>query len=502
MIGRNHTPGTRLVFLIDTNVIITIESQGVVRPSEPFERAAELVRKARENGHLVAVSEASRDDFLRVADESKRAARLQEMDKYTVLQRLKVPGTVLEVIGTEKPSDRTDGQIAALLAGNAAHYMVTEDARLRTRLPQAIPSLSDRMLSIADALELLEALHPTPNEPPPRVERVKCFTLNLDDQIFESFRKDYVGFDAWFANNCQAGQRDAFVIRDSETEAIAGLCVMKEEFDKEYGLPSPRLKLCSFKVGRPYRRQRFGDLLMKAALLDAEGRGLKGLGVTVFPGRADVIQLFEGHGFQTVDPITDRGELILWRPMGRPDQRPHGMDAFEYHQRYGPRELDMSRPIFLIPIQPQWEERLFPEGAELRLFSETVACGNGLRKAYLCHSPSRKIARGDIVLLYRSRNQQGVRYVAVVEAVFRSTEPTTIAQAVGSRTVYSAEEIAAMTANGRKEVLTILMSQSRVLPSPWTPPQLRKERVFLRPPQSLMQVTGEGEKWTRKQLAA
>jgi len=86
--------------------------------------------------------------------------------------------------------------------------------------------------------------------------------------------------------------------------------------------------------------------------------------------------------------------------------------------------------------------------------------------------------------------------------VFRSRDPGEIAQGVGSRTVYSAEEIALLTENGKVEVMAILMSQSRVLSPAWDVASLEEHGVFARPPQSIMKITGDGERWARKQLSA
>ena len=126
-------------------------------------------------------------------------------------------------------------------------------------------------------------------------------------------------------------------------------------------------------------------------------------------------------------------------------------DGFEFNRRYGPHALRLDVPIHILPIQPRWEDRLFPEGREQEeLFSQYYACGNGIRKAYLSQARSRSVAPGHLLLFYRSWDYRAVRFVAVVEDAITSSDAQTIAAFVGTRTVYRAEDIQAMTENGSR----------------------------------------------------
>lgn len=284
---------------------------------------------------------------------------------------------------------------------------------------------------------------------------------------------------------------------------MAAICILKDEDDEEYGLPAQRLKLCTVKVAEAHRRQRFGALLVKAALDNAVGRSRTGLYVTVFDWHAELIRLLEDLGFEITQQVTQLGELVMWRPLVAPPGASARLDGFEFNRRYGPRNLKLDVPMHIVPIQPQWEERLFPEGRrQLELVGDNAACGNDLRKAYLSHASTLQLDRGDLVLFYRSGDEQSVRFVAVVEDTLRSSDASEIFRFVGTRTVYTAKEIEEMTDDGRRNVLAVLIRQSRHLNPPWPLHDLVSNGVIARPPQSIQGIPDEGAEWIRRTLSA
>jgi GNAT superfamily N-acetyltransferase len=488
----------RLTFLVDTNIFLTLEPFGPVGETEPFDEAAGFKRRVDEHAHLIALHSGTTTDIERDSDEARRAQRLQALNKYLVLDNVPASQALLDAFGASA-NDQVDALIASALEANAAHYLVTEDRSLRQRLTNVAPALSPRALSLAEAIELLDQLHPPAPEPPPLVELRPCYSIDLADPIFGSIRDDYEGFDKWFQTSCQAGQREALIIEGDG--ALAGLCILKDEDDEEYGLPSRRLKLCTVKVAEPHRRQRYGALLVKAALDNAVRRGRTGLYVTVFDRHPELIRLLEDLGFEITAQVTALGELVMWRPLVPPPEAVHELDGFEFNRRYGPRNLKLDVAMHIIPIQPQWEERLFPEGRlQLELVGENAACGNDLRKAYLSRASTLQLERGDLVLFYRSRDERAVRFIAVVEDTLRSSDVSEIVQFVGTRTVYTAEEIEEMADHGRRTILALLIRQARHLNPSWSADELVAKGVIARAPQSIQSIPDEGAEWIRAAL--
>lgn len=490
----------RLTFLVDTNIFVTLEPFGPVGDTEPFDEAAGFQRRVHEHGHLLALHSGTRADIERDANDDRRVQNHQALNKYLVLDSVPASPSLLEGFGASE-NDQVDALIASALEANAAHYLVTEDRGLRQRLARVAPMLGSRALSLAEAIELLDQLHPPAPEPPPVVELRPCYAIRLEDPIFASIRGDYDGFDDWFRVSCQLGQRKALVIDGGDS--LAGICILKDEDDEEYGLPSRRLKLCTVKVAEPHRRQRYGALLVKAALDNAVRRGRTGLYVTVFDRHPELIRLLEDLGFEVTPQVTTRGELVMWRSLLPPPEAVSELDGFEFNRRYGPHNMKLDVPMHIVPIQPQWEERLFPEGRlQLELVGENAACGNDLRKAYLSHASTQHLHRGDVVLFYRSTDEQAVRFVAVVEDTLRSADSSEIVRFVGTRTVYTADEIEEMTEGGRRGVLAVLIRQARHLNPPWSVNRLIGTGVIGRAPQSIQRIPDEGAEWVRTTLSA
>jgi ribosomal protein S18 acetylase RimI-like enzyme len=493
----------RLTFLVDSNVFITLEPHIKLAETEPYQLAARFIRQVQDHGHLLAIHEATREEIYRDEDLLRRAHSMQALEKYRVLEGVPISQRIAGSVSGDSENDRIDSAIASALDANAAHFLVTEDRRLRKRIQSVAPDLEDRVRSLVEAVEFLDAIYPEPKTPPPLVELVPCYQLSVRDPIFESIREDYDGFDEWFGQKCQLGQRNAYVIRGDDEQVLAALCILKDEDESEYGLPMRRMKLCTLKVAEPYRGQRLGELLIKAALEDAVARKLNGLSVTVFEHHEALLGLLFDLGFAQVDARTALNELVLFRSVKPPADALTTLDPFDFNRQYGPWALNLEVPMHIVPIQPRWEERLFPEGtSQLELLGGPAACGNGLRKAYLTRSPNRRVHRGDLALFYRSEDMQAVRFIAVVEDTLASDDYREIARFVGTRTVYTVQEIQVMTENGVRTVNAILMRQARRLEPPWELHGLITQQVVRKAPQSIQRVSEEeGAKWIRERLA-
>ena len=107
---------------------------------------------------------------------------------------------------------------------------------------------------------------------------------------------------------------------------------------------------------------------------------------------------------------------------------------------------------FVVPIQPNFHDRLFPDlKAQMSLFDITdglTSESNAIKKAYLCKSKSTLIRPGDLVFFYRSKDVKSIRCVGVVEDTLRSGVADELAAFVSKRTVFSRSEIEDMTKTG------------------------------------------------------
>jgi hypothetical protein len=160
--------------------------------------------------------------------------------------------------------------------------------------------------------------------------------------------------------------------------------------------------------------------------------------------------------------------------------------------------LDSSDPIFVSVRRdyPEFDVWLTKCKREHRQ-AWIVACGNALRKAYLCNSGSREIRPGSILAFYRSEDVKALTVLAVTEDTLVSDHATEIARFVGKRTVYPFSEIERLC---EKELLAILFRQTRVLEAPLLLDNLLRNKIIAAAPQSITKLSLAARKWIQTQL--
>ena len=125
-----------------------------------------------------------------------------------------------------------------------------------------------------------------------------------------------------------------------------------------------------------------------------------------------------------------------------------GCNSLESLIKYYPYFKDNeSVQKFIIPIQPQFHEDLFPDFSNMKgsLFEKDqslYSCqGNTIKKAYLCHSKIKTIRKGDIILFYRSKDRKSIQCMGIVEDVLFSENIDEVFPAIAKRTVYKYSDI-------------------------------------------------------------
>jgi hypothetical protein len=131
---------------------------------------------------------------------------------------------------------------------------------------------------------------------------------------------------------------------------------------------------------------------------------------------------------------------------------------------------------FLVPIQQEFHQILFPDyqAVQSLLFAPRGSAGNAIKLAYLCHAASKQIRPGDVLLFYRSEDEQAVTSLGVVDQFAVSTDTASIAALVSRRTVYSIKEIEGMAAKPTKVILFRLV---RHFPAPASLKRLKEDGV-------------------------
>lgn len=484
--------------LLDTNIVIPAEptSPEDLEPSTPA--VADLLSLVSQGGHTALVHPSSVRELQGDSNSQRVVMRTVLLRKYPWLDPAPPISTrLVAVLGTprEGSNSHVDLILLSALEGNAVEYFVTEDDGIHRRAKRA--NLGDRVLTVADAIATLRALFPTVPEAPPLVAAKLAYELNEQDPIFQSFRADYSDFDQWFAK-CKREHRQSWIIQAGLN--YRGICIVKEEVPREYGIFGKTLKVCSFKIADDFRGHRYGELLLKALFGYLVENRYEAAFVEVFAKQQQLVALFADFGFEDIAE-SPKGERVLRKHLRPRDPERIRLGPLDYNIKYGPHALTLSAArVFVVPIQPRYHALLFPELEEqLALATESNPFGNSIRKAYLCHSKIQKVAAGDILLFYRSEKQQAVAAIGVAEATMRATDAVAIARFVGKRTVYPFSEIEKMAT---KPVFAVLFRLARTLKTPWSVDLLKSTGIIKRAPQSFMEVQREVHPWIAEQLNA
>ncbi len=481
-------------FLLDTNILIAAEPLGLGQIEAGASSAVAFISLANQHVHSLHSHPASNSDAGRHPDPSAREARTLLNRKYPPLQSPpRIQSVIIETLGQypEGSNGWVDQCMLAAALGNAVDVLITDDARLRSRAARL--GLAERVMTVRGAITLLERLSPTPAAPLPLVEQVEAHQLDVDDPIFESLRNDYPGFDRWL-EKCQREHRTSWVIHE---ETIAAVTIVKDETPAEFDLPGKTLKICLFKVSESFAGKRYGELLLKPVLDYAFVNDYETCYVTVLPKHEGTAVFFPSFGFKQQEVLSGLGEYVFAKSL-KPGSDTSALSPLDYHVAFGPKYYNpFGAPAFIVPIQPKFHDRLFPE-ARPPLLPERNPFGNSIRKAYLCNASTRSITAGSVLYFYRSQDWHAITALGVAEETLTSSSADEIARYVGRRTVYAYSDIEEMAT---QEVLAILFRQAHVLRKAIPAQSLQSASIWLRPPQSIMRLERGGVEWLEAKIA-
>lgn len=475
----------RLRLLLDTNVLIPLQdSMIVLQPN-----LANFARLAGVGGHQLLYHPASADDIRRDADADRRERTLQRLGLYSELER---PGVCPWNSPQTPVNDAADNEILYALQCDAAHALVTEDRGLHTKARRI--GLGSRVYTIQTAEDWLRRLHEPAEVRLPSIEDVPLHVLTpfLDGEFFNSLREGYPGFNDWFRTKARAG-RHAWLYRDERNEPSA-LCVyaiQEDEVINDAGdvLVGRALKLCTFKVGERVRGRKIGELFLKAAFRFATENACSNVFVHGSQeGHPYLIELLEDFGFSSCGAY--RGDTVFVK--AHPPMPPTvDVSPPEYVRLYYPHyRKDASVQKYLVPIRPAYHDILFPDyesavRRQMALFQPRNFAGNAVKLAYLCHTPTRSVRAGDLLLFYRTADERAVTTLGVVDRFEVLDDATKIASLVSRRTVYTQQEIVAMA---ERQTKVFLFRCIEHFPNPVPYDELLQQGIAAGPIQSLRRI--------------
>ena len=480
--------------LIDTNIFIYREDPRVL-PNN----LTRLIKLLLENGHQIIVHPASIRDINNDRDAERKQIMLSKIRAYPVLENPPIPDqNFFDLLDNPRLNEHSKIDIQMLYAifRNAVHYFITEDKEIHKFATKL--GIEDKVLDISTALVSFSIF----NAKLPGHFRVKLESMhNIDYELpfFDSLREDYGDheFNRWFVEKSRDGRR-CWVHYIGET--LCAILILKDE-DEEIsliGLPplrkKRRLKITTLKV--ECKGLRIGELLLKMALRYGVENHYDEVYLTHFIRDNDgLVKLIQDYGFilageRNFKNKKGENERIFVKKT-YPDH-PEGMDPTEMSKRYYPCFVDSARvKKFIIPIIPKYHDRLFQDYKQRQTsFNDYLydnPQGNTIKKAYLSSFRIRKIKPGDILLFYRTHDEQKITSIGIVDNVYYDlTDVDEIWQLVErDRSVYSYDEVK----NYKKPLIVVMFRHHFNLPEPISREDLIANGVIKYAPQSINEIS-------------
>lgn len=484
--------------LVDTNILIHRESDDIV--PEPLR---DLERRLRETGHRIIVHPASIREIYQDPNDDRRESAESRVNAYPQLEFPPKPGNEdsefrAAVPPASNPNDQVDNQLLFAVYEDEADFLITQDMGIHRKALDL--GIEDRVFNIDDGREYFLEDRP-PIHGPAAIQRTTLGELDLNDPIFDSLKEDYPEFVSWATSH---EDRPAWV-NYTDDGLLGALLVIKPKETEEIGTdPSlgrdSRMKISTLKVGAERHGSKVGELFISIAVREAIHSGLDKIYLTHYEEPEDyLVDLIESYGFERASKKTDGESIFLKRltpPVGA------DLSPVELARQYYPSFYDGSEVSkFLVPVQPQFHDKLFsgypdrdpPREERQGMFRPEA---NAIRKAYLSNANTRKIEPGDILLFYRSRDHQQVTSLGVCEEVhYGLTETDQVSRIVGKRSVFSEREIERYT---ESETTVLLFSWHFDLDDPLSYEELIEADVLNGPPQVMQQINEQAYRHVRE----
>ena len=482
--------------LIDTSIIINLEDH-----KEIDKQYADLSRICNQFGIILYSHEASQDDVARDKNPERMKVSLSKLAKYPCIRRTPVRKDEKEKkFGPIKSdNDDVDTDLLVSLDLNIADLLVTDDRGLINRVGGT--PLLRRVLTLQETVAQLQSAFGSISADFKHVHDGVCNQFNPNDSFFASLESDYPKFKTWY-RDCMTKQRPCWVIM--QQSGIGEMIIYKPEFRNNAGdakeldqlsVPGAQiLKFCLFKVDQNIAGEKFGEQLLKKGMDYAHRNAFDAIYLTVFPKHQTLTNLLGKFGFQKCGTKGSEPEDVYFKRSKVLQLDPYPM-GFEFHKTFWPCIRIGTSSVYLVPVQPQFHDRLFPEAArryapsQMTLFENTLpkTPGNAIRKAYVCNAPTISLDPGSILLFYRSKDG-AITSVGVLESYSAANDLVELRSLVGNRSVYTEQELASKV-GGKVKAKAMNFYYAKDLKNPVPLSSLRELQIGQ--PQSIAQLDGK-----------
>ncbi|MCQ2605966.1 MAG: GNAT family N-acetyltransferase [Bacteroidales bacterium] len=431
--------------LLDTNIIIPLEDTGR-RLDSSF---AELRKLAAEQQHCLYVHPLQVEDINRDKNTERKQIVLSRLNQYSKIDN---PPVLTEdeciKLGLSQPNDhdKVDNNILFALYRGAVHLLVTNDEGIHKKASKI--GIQDKVYRLEQFLVFLRRYS---NQPIAYtytgVRERYMYEIDKSQSFFDSLRQAYDGFDEWYQKSAEK-QRKCWCIEDNNGD-VAAICIYKFEeneklTDEGETTQGKILKLCTFKVDVSARGKKLGERLLYIAFDFCVKNGIDWVYLHTYgEEQKTLVGLCEEYGFYRLGKY--KKDDVYIKPM---KLKQEDLGSLESLKRYYPFFKDNDTvQKYIIPIQPRYHEDLFPDFSSMKgsLFESDQnlysSQGNTIKKAYLCHSNTKSLKKGDIVLFYRSSDRRSIQCMGIVEDAFISDNVEEVFPKIAKRTVYTHSDL-------------------------------------------------------------
>lgn len=486
--------------LLDTNILILRENYHEI--PEHIQALYKIIEqlKYQQVIHPLSIQEIKKDGNV-----ERRKANISKIESYVVLET--VPKAIEDKNFYSKlnipqnENDSIDNELLYCVYKNVVDFLITEDQGL---LNKADTLGIQTVISPREAIEIFsEYLLKTDIHSTPSFCKKKGFEINLEDDIFETLKRDYSEFTSyWWPEKVIKQDRDVYTFIDSNNK-INALLIPKIENIKEIDFVAPVkfekiLKICLFKVAEIARGKKLGERLISMAIDYAIQNNLTYIYLTHFTEENDyLVPLINSFGFEFIGK-NSRNEEVFFKSIIAPRSIDiNNCDIQEISKRYYPSFYDGEKvKKHLVPIIPCYHKMLFPDYDSFRPVRQGTLLtlhpnseGNSIKKAYLSHSVTGKVSAGDILLFYRTEDDMMITTLGIVEKVERNlTDAEKIQKLTAKRTVYSKSDIEEIS---KSPTMVILFNQHFHFRQPVSYNDMLKEKIITGPIQSISEISDE-----------
>lgn len=487
--------------LIDTNIFIYREEDHVV--SSDLASLHRILNELKTEllVHPLSITELEKDN-----DDNRRQINLSKIEVYSVLDNppdYKADIKYIEAVGAPKTEhDRIDNAILYCVYRNAVDFLLTEDREIHKKA-QGL-GIEARVFLITEALEFFNRQIPPKDQvaTPPALIQDSVFNLDIEDPIFQSLIDSYPKFREWFAKVQREG-RKCYVNKRSDG-SVGALLIYKIEDEPIPSIPplpkKKRLKIATLKV--THIGYKIGELLVKVSIDLALRHDIDEIYLTHFIEPEDhLVELISDFGFYDAGILPgERPETVFVKHLKPPAADISLLKPEEISRIYYPSYYDgESVNKFIIPIQPEFHDKLFTDfqkGRQSKLsehMGEFVTEGNTIKKAYLTQSKIRKLKPADIILFYRSKDLKAITSIGVVDQFIPDIPPDKIMGIIGMRSVYSKEDIERSIKNRS----IILFRHHFHLKESISLDTMKQARILKEAPQSVGEINQDAYGWIK-----